>query len=533
MLEVEKGDESPADVGDGERKEEAVGEEQGRAGVNETEEEDPNSGVEREDASSGESGDEEVNPGEIESKKKKKKKKDKKPKSSKSLKRKKKDNDNDTKPISSKSLEKEGKKPKSSTSLKKKKKAKEKDETKKKKKGDSKKKLVRDEAFEHNNDKDNTGSDEQQQENDQNAEVKEQQKGDAMTETPSTEKGETPTGGDGAPSCASVSTSTVTDDSAIHKSMMTSLRRSERARASREIENVYDSDDDGLWVGTKEDTPRKSEASRISGGTTSTSKSRKNKKKRSNKPRKSRCKSDWETSVAADDSHVPYDSDYSDEDYSNRDYSSRSMMSNASTDQHASVRSSGRSHRSMSGRSHRSMSGRSFRSSSDFQKMKQDRNSSVKKSIFEDEVEDTFSVPSSKAFSRIELRKDLEAQARQRVEKNSSQQEKGEILANLRKSIHRISSVFESSAVDTKFLEEVGISDDEEKGTEDSDDKDKSKGDDKNTDDTIIKKLDRKQKLIALKEKARSRTGYIIIISVFVTLFVIANIILIVYLKKE
>ncbi len=558
MLEVEKGDASPADVDnnqEGQRKEDiAFGKEKGEADIGETEEE-TSSGVDRENITFDKSGNEGVDGSDDEEdeddvpnlKSEKKKRKKRKPRSNK-------------KPVSSTSLMSEN-----SAKTKKKKKKKEKDEKdekteknekkkktqkkekKKKKKGDIKKKLVSTDDLEHDGE-----DDEKQGGNDQLDESK-QRKGDAGKETPRSSSGKggkkgKKNEGDNdntntddfsthTPSHASAST----DDSAMNKFLMTSLRRNEKARESLEIEETYDSDDYGLWSGTVEEVPRKSE---------SKAPSNKHKKKRKKKTvGNRRDKSEWELSVAADDSIPAYESDYSDEDVSYRDHSNGSMLSDTSDQQPSSFRSNGRSHRSLSSRSYRSIRGVSVNSASGrpesctFRSLKEERNYSVKQSIHEgEELKDTFSVGLDKAdqkpLSRVDLRRDLEAQARQHVENRSSiKHHKVEILSFLKeytqKSIKRVSSVFEASAIDLKdidFNDEID-SGDEERGDETGGGEKRDNKNGKNDDNN--NKLTRQQKWVAFKQKATSRKGYIVIISIFVALFVIANILLIVYLAKS
>lgn len=389
-----------------------------------------------EDDDSDEEDDKEKEP--TETKKTKSKKKGKKPKSSTSLKNKKK--------------QKKGKDKKKS-----KKKEKEKKEKKKKKKGESKSNL-------------------------------QDEPGNATT-TEIEKRGTKNDDGSNTPSKAS----SATYDDTVNRISMKSLRKMEKARQSREGPKSFDTEDDGLWVGTTEESRTSDEKSKIeSRRITSAYKDD---------------KADWQASVTADDSERPYDSD-ADDDY--RDFSNRSS----------------RSHRA-SGRSYRSSGGSLIRSGGyGFKSLKEDRNSSLHRSIIgEDENRDSDKTE-PKRKSQMELRLDLEAQARERVEKSSRKHETGAILAAFKKftekSRKRMSAMFETSGI-----QDVDLGSDAEE-----DDSAEKRGSEENDQQDLKKKKTLGEKWRALKRKARSRKGYIVIVSVLLAIAVIVAITLIALLAS-
>ena len=365
----------------------------------------------------------------------------------------------DKKPKSSTSLKKEKKQKKDKDKKKSKKKEKEKKEKKKKKKGESKRNLV---------DQDETGN--------------------ART----TEIEKSGTKNDDNSNTHSKASSATYDDTANRISMK-SLRKMEKARQSREGPKSFDTEDDGLWVGTTEESRTSDENSKMES------------RRRTSAYKDD--KADWQASVTADDSERPYDSD-ADDDY--RDFSNRSS----------------RSHRA-SGRSYRSSGGSLIRSGGyGFKSLKEDRNSSLHRSIIGEDENSDSDKSEPKRKSQMELRQDLEAQARERVEKSSREHETGAILAAFKKftekSRKRMSAIFETSGI-----QDVDLGSDDEE-----DDSARKRGNEENDQQDLKKKKTLGEKWRALKRKARSRKGYIVIVSVLLAIAVIVAITLIALLAS-
>ncbi len=358
------------------------------------------------------------------------------------------------------------KKPNSSTSLKKKnkqkkdtKKSKKKEKDKKKTKGESKRNLI---------DKDETG----------NATTTETEKSGANND-------------DGSRTQSKASSTTY--DDTVNRISMKSLRKMEKARQSREGPKSFDAEDDGLWVGTTEESQTRSYGyEKLKTETRSSTKDD---------------KADWQASVTADDSSHPNDNDADDSDTDYRDYSNRSS----------------RSHRA-SGKSYRSSGGSSIRNSGyGFRSLIEDRNSSLYRSIIGEDVNSDSDKSEPKRKSQTELRQDLEAQARERLEKSSREHEKGAVMAAFKKftekSRKRMSAIFE-----TPGIQDGDIRSDVENEKEDDSTKKRGNKDGEKDKEVGKKKLTMREQWRALKRNARSRKGYTVIVSVLLSIAVIVAI---------
>ena len=275
--------------------------------------------------------------------------------------------------------------------------------------------------------------------------------------------------------------SSTADDHEMNRISMKSLRKMEKARQSREGPESFDTEDDGLWVGTTEESQMGYE-----------------KQKPGRRRRRSAedDKADWEASVAADDSCHPDDSDAMDSESDHRDYSNGSI----------------RSYRA-SGRSYRSSGGSSIRNSEyGFRSLKEDRSSSLHRSIIEKDENSDSEKSEPKRKSQMELRKDLEAQALERVERSSGEHEVGAIKATFQKftekSRKRMSSIFETPDAE-------------------SEEDDNSPNDGGKQDGNKKKKLSRRERWLVFKRKIRTRKGYNVIVSILLSIAVIVAIILI------
>lgn len=276
-------------------------------------------------------------------------------------------------------------------------------------------------------------------------------------------------------------TSSTAENNEMNRISMKSLRKMEKARQSREAPESFDTEDDGLWVGTTEESQMGYE-----------------KQKPGRRRRRSAedDKADWEASVTADDSCHPDDSDAIDSESDHRDYSNGNI----------------RSYRA-SGRSYRSSGGSSIRNSDyGFRSLKEDRSSSLHRSITEKDENSDSEKSEPKRKSQIELRKDLEAQALERVERSSVEHEVGAIKATFQKftekSRKRMSSIFETPDADNE---------EDDNGEIDS----------VKQDDNKNKKLSRRERWHVFKRKIRTRKGYNVIVSILLSIAVIVAIILI------
>jgi len=308
------------------------------------------------------------------------------------------------------------------------------------------------------------------------------------------------------PSGTSVLTDNDDDDNdakncSVTMSSMPSLREVERARSIRDnsLHNDCDSDDDRLWSGLdKRERDRKhSKAER--------KQSKAEKKRISKNKKRMRLKSEWESSVAAEDASDAR---------INLDEDSESQAPGSTLSLH----SMGDSYRNRSANSSRSIS---------FRSLKTERNASVLRSIKGEDSDNITSKPSAiqKSPSRQDLRKDLEAQVEERVE-SSRVSQKGEMLTIIKQSSRRLSGAFELDEGGCDFNSKDG--DEESKNSDDNENKKEKDGD--GEEDVKQKSELWGKKWLFWKEILFTRKGYIMLVLVLIFLFVVCNIILIAFL---
>jgi len=303
--------------------------------------------------------------------------------------------------------------------------------------------------------------------------------------------------------------------------MMVSLRKAEKARVNPFIYNQhdYDSDNDGMWNIIDQDSTQNDNG---------------DEKKKRKKDKKRRHKMEWESSIAADETTSvlvdPSENSFSEITFEDcKSPAPRSTASLFSTSSNYSDNRDKSTHsRSAHSTAHSTAHSRAA-SNYSFRSFKEDRNTSVLRSIKGEDPNDDSGSDDSKNpnAKKRKLREDLEAQARARVEQSNKDSESSELLSVIRKytrrSIERISSVFDGFDVGSDF----GSDDDEE--SKDDDDAKKNDKKEGNGEEEDGKSKPGRQKCLELRERTCSRKAYILIVSLLIFLFVVGNVVLIVY----
>jgi hypothetical protein len=299
--------------------------------------------------------------------------------------------------------------------------------------------------------------------------------------------------------------------------MMVSLRKAEKARVNPFIynQNDYDSDNDGMWNVFDQDSTQSDNG---------------NEKKKRKKVKKRRHKMEWESSIVADDttSVLVDPRENSDTEITFEDCKSPAPRSTGSLFSPSSNYSDNGDTSTRSRSAHSTAHSRAA-SSYSFRSFKEDRNTSVLRAIKGEDPNDDSGSDDSKNpnAKKRKLREDLEAQARARVEQGNQDSESTELLSVIRRytrrSIVRISSVFDSFDVGSDF----GSDDDEE--SKDGDDAKKNGKKEGNGEDEDGKSKSGRQKWLEFREKICSRKAYTVIVSLLIFFFVVGNVVLIVY----